>query len=331
MEDANMLSPNEDAAARLAWEMDSWKSIAIRSHVVFENYRDTPGLNEFTGYSADYRYVETADGKRLFEQTMKPSNGANAIINIDYCDGRLSAWMSRKEDGNGVTREQVTIKHTFSDEDRGSTHRPDPLKHYFVGLEPLHRALARATYLGKSEHLGRECHRFLFQRISSGSTTLDFVYWIDVEYSIPIKVEYFMNDAARAANEPVAVWKATSFDTVEGHHIPLNCVLERFTTDGSNVRHLLHKHVTVVDNVQYNSSYPTAMFWPKIGPRTAVNDLVKRKFVFPKADSALTTTASPTEVMRVDQEHNFLSASSVLFGIGLIVIVAACLIRWRMR
>jgi hypothetical protein len=325
-----MASPAEIAAQRLTWNMESWKSIELRSHEDFVNSTDHDP-SQFSAFHCKYHYIETAVGQRMFEERLVAQGRKETFISINYTDGRFSASLFRPEI-DGVGKDQIDIRQAFATEMDGRTHRPTPLNYFYVGLNPLPKVLSKAVHLGIRRHMDRDCDLFLFAGIKSGPGTTDFVYWLDHTSSIPLKVEFYDGEKARAEHRPLAVWNAESFDEVEGRHLPLKSEVIHFRTAGPHFDEVEGRYKVVVESVNFDRDYPKSTFWPVIGRDATVFDAVRNKMTVPKEPSAETrgTTAAPP-IRAVESSDGIFSTSTLVMLMGVAILAAGLLLWWRRR
>lgn len=164
-------------SSRLDLQNKSWSSIEIVSH---EDYSSDVKMDDhsFSSYHSESRYIETAIGQRRFEIRIFPKSDDRVVNNIDYCDGNKCWSYSRTDHVQGnVTipgREQIIVRRTFSMEAHGLNHRPEPLKFFYIGLNPLSKSILNAEPVGDGLVMGRNCNRFLFTKIRTSGEFLDF-------------------------------------------------------------------------------------------------------------------------------------------------------------
>ena len=80
--------------------------------------------------------------------------------------------------------------------------------------------------------------------------------------------------AARLADRPISAWRAESLDEVDGRHFPLKSNQEYYNIKADPPKITIHRQI-VVDEVHFDRPYPASTFWPMIGPKDQVTDLVK--------------------------------------------------------
>jgi hypothetical protein len=136
---------------------------------------------------------------------------------------------------------------------------------------------------------------------------------------------------SREANKPLSIWKATSLDSVQEHHLPLHSELQDFVKSGPDAGELCYQYDTAVESVHYDKVFDSSMFWPKIGPETSVIDLVNNTYSSPKIDSSKVVTATSGKVITATPTDSSWSFSGILLGCGIVILVAASVLRWRSR
>ena len=175
------------------------------------------------------------------------------------------------------------------------------MKYFYVGLTPLPEALPTAKFLGEGRHLRRDCDRFLFSGVTNNQGTLEFVYWLDRESSIPLRVECFDKDADRIEDHPNYTWSAESIGSFEGHVLPETYSLLRYLSGGPDLETLRFRIDGTVREVHYDRSYPASTFWPTASESTTVVDYVKGDVTIPERplDEVTSGTAAPIVAVRV--------------------------------
>lgn len=321
-----MQGPAESAAKKLAWEMESWKSVELRVRDDFVNKDPARKPTSPQTFWSTSHYIETAVGQRLLDMRMKPDNVDHTRVSIDYTNGSKCAALLRT-DKEGVTgQEQVTINRAFSYEDDLVTNRPGLLRYLYVGLRPLHEVLPQAKYLGVGRRLGRECDRFLFTSVKGKGDPAHLVYWLDRATGITLRHEHYENDQARAEGRPYFVWNAKSLDDVSGHYLALESELLQFDSKGPDPQLVMLEYQHTTQEVAFDRDYPASMFWPSITKDTKVFDMIANKIVFPKT-KATTSTAEP--IRAVDPTGWGLSYSTVGMLVGGAALVAGIALRQR--
>lgn len=329
-----MGKPADSAAERLAWELRSWKSIEIRVHANLVNAKASADPMLWSGSDTFSHYVETADGLRMFEERIVPSSG-DEILNMYFSNGKLAADVNRGT-LQGKAQESVIIKRDFGMESKTGWYGvPEPLLYFYVGMRPLHEVLPSAEYLGQGSHLNRDCDLFLFTRAKHGVQG-DFVYALDRETSIPLKVSVFTDANKRAEGTPASTWSAESLDEVNGRHIPLRSSQAHYSrVDPSEA---VLKRSILVESVEFDKDYPRATFWPKISPEATVFNSVPSEFKAPvakdtgarKLDVQASSVAGQTGLRVVDRGHwsDMVAPASLALGVAVLV---ASVVLWRRR
>ncbi|HEX8202983.1 MAG TPA: hypothetical protein VF590_21080 [Isosphaeraceae bacterium] len=338
-----MASPAEAAAQRLSWEMESWKSIEIRTHQDFTNHdvgRD-PQMDAAARF--EDHYIETATGQRLYESSARPAGG-DARQSTYYSDGTRCADLV-DFDVNGARQHQMTIKRSFGSEaQRNTSFRPEPLNHLYIGTTPLPKALPKATHLGSDRHLDRDCDTFLFPGDRPGAAPAAIVYCLDRETSIPLEVRYFGDERSREDDRPYAIWRAESLDQVEGHRIPLKSEILHYAQDQrggtpatGQASHVSMTHKILVDELHFQRDYPAALFWPVVPPGTWVIDRIAQKDYttgLPRVSGPLpgSVRAGEGTPVRAEPPAGWTSTlSAVGLGLGLVLLIAGLMLGWWRR
>lgn len=321
-----MENPAEVASAKLAREVGSWKSIELRLHNDYEEF-DRSHESGVSHYRGKARYIETADGRRMYDQRLPLGGDSTIGVSIGYWDGSRSASLDR-EDRNGVAgAEQVVIKRTFLMEENGFTHRPEPLWSLYAGLEPLHQSLSKAELLGERKQLNHLCDLFLVRRIRGGQDPLCCVYWLDRVTAMPLRVETFDDESMRADDRPSSVWTALSLDEVHGHHLALKSEVAFYAPRGPKPRDPVIRNVVVVDEVTFDREYPRETFWPTITEKTTVIDYFKNTISSPQKTRDGSATAEP--IRAVDGSLGIPSAAVASLVLGVVLLVAGMVVWWR--
>ena len=319
-----MPTPAERAAKRLAWEMESWKAIELETRSRLEAVGAGPGMPVTFDENRE-RYVETSEGQRFGEEESYAKGKLMARAS-HYGDSKRFAEVLY--DAKDLQRQlAVTINRHYAMEDRGDfAKRPTPLAYFYVGREPLHKALARAENLGTSKVLGRDCDVFLFRGIRWPGGPQDQVFHLDVETAIPLKVEGFANETARRDGKPYWTWTAESLDREGPHPLP------RKSTNVSYIdgRPVLTSKFTV-ESVAFDKAYPASTFWPAVQPGVRIFDTIERKSSVapgeraPRPVEGRTTSQSPVPI---EAEPPTDHTGAIVFGVGLVLLIAG-LVAWR--
>ncbi len=289
-----MPNPAESATKKLADEMGSWKSIEFRLSEAFENKDPDRKPSEPRTFRASYHYVESAVGQRLYENRLISDLNPETLVSIDYTDGSKCAFLYRRDKGDQLGQDQVTIKRWFGQEKDGVTHRPEPLRYLYVGLKPLYEVLSKGTPDGEGRRLDRNCDRFLFRQVSAEKDPSVHLYWLDRDTGITLRYEYFENQEKMSQGHPYYLWNAESIDTVDGHHLVRKSELLMFKPNGPSPSQPVMHYQVSADEVFFDRDYSATTFWPTISKQTKVIDMVANKIVIPRAEvSKTSSTADP--------------------------------------
>lgn len=316
---ADEILPLSAFADRLAKELGSWTSVEYRLHQDFRREAAIPpGASLYASYREDIRYVETGLGQRYYEIHSLPNPPHDETFSVDYCDGKLAANFFRRP-GQAGYQDQVIIKRTFAQENAASSCRPYPFNTYYVGDQPIDRAVSMATPLGTSRYLGRVCDRLLFSTVGNKS---EFVYDLDAGTSQPLRILNYSNESARLENRPLGTWATEAVEQIDGH--PVVTRFESLNNDTSpGGGHVEFRIRAVVDEVKFDQSYPKEMFWPKITAETKVFDLVKNTRQFPRTKPVAKVKTSTGTPIPADAGEGNLPVAGIVLVLGLLLIVGA--------
>jgi hypothetical protein len=311
------------AAERLAWMMTSWQSMEIE---VQEHNDNDPFLNaEFTSYDSTHRYIETAAGYRAYTETTTPEPSRITHVQARYTDGKRSAKFDLR-DTNDPERSQVIIRRVFGREESGCIDVPQPLVYFYVGLEPLHKALARSEYLGTSRHLDRDCDMFLFRDLRFYNTSYDYVYWLDRATSIPLKVRGYTSSQMREADVPQMEWSAETIEKIGGRWFPTKSSCTSWTGKAPNPAQKIASSRLQVKSLVFDKTYDKAEFWPAINEHTTVFDEIGKTSQFPrkKGLEKVKTQTISDPIRAIDPEPGWpmMSGAAILLGITSILVAA---------
>lgn len=280
-------TPVDQAVARLAREMTSWKSVEIVSH--YETVNHQPRQNHPATFRQVEHYIETNHGQRKADsRSITP--GLPEARREGYCDGSRCAdvWYSGDRQGS------VTISRAFLLERViGSTQRPRPLTYFYVGKIPLYEALPKGRHLGQSTVAGRPCDVYMFPNIRWGvNGTHHFVYDLDAATSVPLRVRAFAGPVEANPADSAAVdwaWTAQTLDEVRGgYHMPLRSEYVSYTRPkaAGDPALLSFSGQVKVETIRYNASFPASTFWPVIEKGTPVTDFIKKTHSPPPSAAA---------------------------------------------
>jgi hypothetical protein len=322
-----MPSPTEIAAERLSWMMTSWKSMEI---IIEEHYVNDPSLQpQYIAYRTTNRYIETATGSRAYteiltlDQTTSPELTGTSKLIGRYTDGKRSAKLDAP-DVNNPTKGQLIIRRAFGSEANGTIDAPMPLSLFYIGLTPLHKAIVKAEHLETNRHLDRDCDLFLFRDVPFGPNRFDYVYWLDHETSIPLKVCNYRSQAMREAGFPLMTWAAESVEKIGGRWFPVKSNVHYEHGEEPTPRQSLGSGRLDVKLLAFDKTYDKAEFWPKIGEETIVFDETTDRIKAPPKPAATKTqaktVADPIRADGVDSAWGWVAGPSILFGILALIV-----------
>jgi hypothetical protein len=319
-------APVELAVQRLAWELDVRKSVEVRAHTEIIQHKPDPQQPQVFD-AVDDHYIETAIGQRRCD-TRYLKAGAAASHYEYFSDGPRAADVIFSE-ADVERQASAVIKRRYRMEDRSDRmQRPEPLQFLYVGREPLHKALPRASYVGEYQALERRCDAFLFTQVR-WEVTQDLVYYLDKATSIPLKVESFRNETDRCDNRALWVWTAESFDNVDGHPVTLNCKMIAFSGE-STPAFTWNIHVR---SITFDKDFPAAVFWPALQPGVKVLDTISGKsFEVPGPTIPLPARATTVQPIEALPPRSWTSTiSSVTLVAGAAIFILASVLWWRRR
>lgn len=272
------LNPATSIAERLAWEMTSWKSIefVVRGDYEFHeiNEEDRPSLYKHT----KIHYIETAGGKRFIDVEGHVANGQ--ITHSQGYDDGSECWAVEFDPKNSTKQSMISIGRNFLNEHDQSmtmTTKPDGYREFFLVNEPIHTALAKATYIGETKVAGRDCVAFRFPPVRLAAHLQVLTYHFDKRSAIPIKV-----DAERTLPDgktvPTFQWEATLVEDRQGYTFPVKSRKTGFSYGKSDKT--VKKHFTInstYEKIIYDQAFPPSAFKPKAQPGVQVYDSIRRK------------------------------------------------------
>jgi len=309
----------------LAWDFESIKSVELKVHqeliyenpppnlvynIIDEHYIDDMNLHKY--YGAEYK-----DGDKLYMRTENYQNGPkSAFVSFDDIDPNIQT--------------SIVIKRDFGREDQSDrVERPKPLLYWYVGRTPLHQAIDKAEYGGKSKVGDREAHAFIFKNVK-WFRTQDHVFYIDAASHIPIKVTAYSTAEDRAADRPVWVWSAFKVEEIQGRKIPVISEMVDYDAPGGPISSTLKCEV---QSIKFNEVYPASTFWPKEQPGVSVLDALAGKISStPGVNPARELHFSEGAGVVATQGPDMVAAASwVSVGLGLSVLLVAGAVLWRRR
>ncbi len=320
-------------STRLDLQNKSWNSIEIVSH---EDYSSDVRMDDrsFSSYHSESRYTETAIGQRRFEIRIFPKSDDRVVNNIDYCDGNKCWSYSRTDHVQGkVTitgREQIIIRRSFSMESNGLNHRPEPLKFFYVGLDPLSKSILNAEPVGDGIVMGRNCNRFLFTKIRTSGEFLDFEYWLDEKSSIPLRVDYFRNPRFKIQSSPIASWRAIKVETYDKRNLVTESEFSQKTNLNSNITNTQRYKISV-DSVKYDVDYPESIFRPEISKNATLIDEISGKRSFPKLETTVKIPHGVHPIRAIDSAGRSFSFGSFALIFGFVLLLIALMLKLRPR
>ena len=271
-----MSKPIESIIADLVRETASWDSIDAHFKITQTLFIQIGSTPPKTSVSEEH-FIETFRGQKFYKQSEKRS-GKEVVGWLGYSDGVRCANVELRRPPQQDKQLSVVITKTFMNEQlTGYVMRPNPLRWHYVGLIPLHDAIAKAAPIGTDRVAGRVCNVFLFSAVPGRQRTQCLVYHLDDATSVPLKVEAFADRDRLKEGVPSWVWEASSFDEVQGFHVALNSHYTGFVIKDktSPIKQLTDDYK--IDVLNYNQSYDAAVFWPAYDEGVSIVDLIERK------------------------------------------------------
>ena len=326
------MNPDKKAISdRLIKKTGSWRSIELRYH---EDYTCDGKMDaqSYSSYRNECLYIETATGRRRMESRLTPGDGDRIITTIDYCNGTKSANDTRTDlirMGKTIPlRRQVVVRATFGLEESGFNQRPEPLRYFYVGMEPLAKAIDRAAPSGEGRVIGRDCESFLFADVKVWGDSIDFVYRLDRETSIPLRVDYFKNMDVNSTIEPDTFWRALKLESYRG--VTFVSKSEMIHSVGSKPENrILQKHTITIDSVGFDASYPESLFWPEMTRDVHVIDRITGKRSFPKVESTVKVPDGVQPIRAIERDGGPLTFSTTALFVSFAMLAAAAVIKLR--
>ena len=318
-----------EMAAKLAWFLESWRSIELR--IRNESTNHDAGRH---GSSFEW-YIETALRQRLYETRWQGVEPGQTDRKGAYSDGKRfaeSSWADGQQ-------EILIYTKSFANED-ASAHswRPTPLTFFYLQHEPLTKALPKAEYLGRDKRLGRDCEVLILKNVRWSYSPVDIVYHLDRETALPLEVRCFDAGADRATANPQWYWVAKSFDRVQdGRYFPLRSADAVYGPAEGGGERIIQSREIQVESIQFNKEYAESIFRPVEEPGTPVLDNVTNKeYVVPgtkkPAEAPAKTAAPAAEPIRAERPAEWTSTlSTVGLVVGAALIASGVLAWWRRR
>jgi hypothetical protein len=274
----------------------------------------------------DYR--QTSKGQRFFDRIVAFANGSK-MHRAAYSDSTRCAEVKFHPDKFEVPV-AIRISKQFMDDMVDNTLSiPFPLNSFYVGPKELIDALPAAERLPDGEVINRRCEVFLFRSVGTADRKEDFVYHLDKQTSVPLKVACYIKPEHVAIDRPYWAWEAKTLDDVGGHHLPLASVWTLFVVKDASREQPPKVNATsaiTVDEVEFDRELPATAFWPAYREGVRVVDLTHRK----TGDTQTVKKAvSAPDVIRVVEPGGIPWAT--LGGVFLIVAVIASAMALRTR
>lgn len=326
-------TPQERAAAKIAWELGSWKSIDYHVVSKFRNYRTRSGRPQVFD-TEDYQCVETALGQRM--QRCDRLLGESLFSRgRAYFDGKRGADVVLGGPEFDTIRQIEVLRHFPRLGKTQHTNRPVPFRYYYLGPEPLNQALPRSRHLGEEVVIGRPCDAFVFTQ-DKPEMILELVEVLDRETGVPLEVRGYRTSEDLKASRPSYVWTARSVEMYQGHSVVNSSRLEQYSEEDSSV---VYTSNFEVKSVEYDKHHAASEFFPVIPPGTTVMDAFAGKIVtWPGGDKKAKPSPARVEELtkkeqaivpiRAVQPQNGITPSLVVGGIS-VALLAVGAVLWR--
>jgi hypothetical protein len=325
----------EQIAEKLAWQMDSASAIEVRTSQQITNPKPDPTKGPPEYRTVTEHYIETQAGQRFLENEFFNPRGKLVSRDIHYADGTRFADLNFKHE-HPTVQDMIQINRQFHRESKSDFKLlPTPLRYFYVGREPLHKAVLKGQELGSARVMGRDCEKFLFLQVR-WPVPQDQVFFLDRLTGVPLKVEAYRDAEARERKSPMWVWTAESLKTTDGRHLPSRSTSVAYGPGQSKI----YSHSYSLESVEYNKDYPASLFWPKEEPGVTVFDTIADTVRdVPKAETAEAKTSTPavspdsspattTTAMPIEAVPPTDSTPLYLFGGGVAVLLVAVFV-WR--
>ena len=330
-----MSTPAELAANRLAFEMQSWRSIELQVRHGISRPTEPERRPDYD-HLIDH-YTETAVGWRKNDNTSFDGATLNSHSQA-YFDGSRYAQVGFARDELSK-QSQVIIKRSFEMEDKSaSTSRPVPLSCLYLGQTPLPEALRKAVHLGTEEVLGRRCDRFLFTDLKWDEHRRHQVFSLDQATAIPLRILTYQDANAYSAGKILLRWEAESLDRVQGHWVPLRSKGTLYSPESGSPS-LFRAYD--VQEVAFDRPFAKSAFWPVVQPGVPVFDATVNKLTRspgPKPQAAAkpavapASTAVPTVATPAVPPADWTASLPNLgLGLGIASLAVGLLLWWRRR
>jgi hypothetical protein len=222
-------------------------------------------------------YIQTSKGQRFFESVLAFDRG-RTLHRAAYCDGRRCAEVRFHPDIVGKPEAIWISRHFLDDMANNTLNIPFPLNAYYVGPKPLIEVLPTGQHMPPADVVGRPCDVFLFRSVGPTNRKEDFVYHLDKQTSVPLKVACYIKPEHVEIDRPFWAWEATSFDAVDGHHVPLASTWTRFVVEDASRGVPPKVNMTVqitVARVEFEREFPESTFWPAYSEGVRVSDEIR--------------------------------------------------------
>lgn len=331
-------TPQERAAAKIEWEMGTWKSIdfhMIKKVQLFGELAHFAKRPMFCD-NHDFRCFETALGQRKCES--KSLLGDSLLRREEaFFDGKRGANIVYGGPDFGTMAQVEVFPHYPRFGQTEYSNRPEPLVHYYVGFEPLYRALPHSEYLGVESVLGRPCDLFLFPQVKLGATQ-DLVYFLDHETGVPLRVRAYKTRDDLKAARPVYDWSATALKTVQDHLFVVSSRKEGYSRVDASIVSVSDFNV---ESVEFGKDHSASEFFPVIPPGTTVIDAIVGKTVIQPGVVKTTKPAPPTTLnqtqvpapppIQAGQPQTESNMSFILGGLSAALLTAGAALWWKHR
>jgi len=176
---------------------------------------------------------------------------------------------------------------------------PFPLLTYFVGTKPLAEAIPAAEPMPDGDALNRRCDVFLFKALGLVERKDDFVYYLDKQTSVPLKVVCYTSSERRRSDRPLWAWEATKLDEVSGHHVAVESIWKRFVTkdvEPGDTPKIDYTQTIHVNRCTFDQEITSSEFWPAYTPGVHVVDTITGKSFRVKGESPVAVSGDPIRV-----------------------------------
>lgn len=250
-------APIPPAAEKLAREMAAWTAVDLRVRV---DYPKMAGGPTFT----DRFHLIEQPGRVRLQGRVRPAEQPQAtFVGVEALDGDFR-WSSFHIEESG----RSSLPAIRTGEVRGLTAdgtslRPEPLRYWYFGEDPLPKAMADAHPIGVRTILGRTVDVFrLVARPGLNSARSQAFYWLDRETGIPLRFESFYHWPPHPNDPPGEAWEATAFEPVGGRLLPTRSELRTLKSSPGAAPVETLAHTTTVESVALGGRHPDSTFRP---------------------------------------------------------------------